>query len=157
MSDSPTPRTRRPRRLKAAGIAFTPVPTTRKRHDGWTPARQRDFLAALYACGVVATAARAVGMSGRTAYRLRARPGAVSFAAAWDRLIREAHGRAVDMVNTAALTESFVPRYYRGLLTGLVTANNRRMLFAALRASGRHLRPRDSQHLADFLSGKGHP
>jgi hypothetical protein len=26
---------------------FTPVPLVRSRHDGWTPARQRIFLAAL--------------------------------------------------------------------------------------------------------------
>ena len=160
MTDSPAPPKPRARRLKAAGVAFASVPTARKRHDGWTPQRQRDFLAALYACGVVATAAKAVGMSTRTAYRLRARPGAESFAAAWDHLLREASARAYAMVVEAALTDRFVPRHYRGLVTGFVTANNERMLFAVLRASGRAARrdpdPRASQHLQDFLSGKSH-
>src|SRR5688572_15871049 len=68
MTDSPTPPKPRARRLKAVGIAFVPVPSQRKRHDGWAPARQRDFLVALHATGVVATAARSVGMSGRSAY-----------------------------------------------------------------------------------------
>ncbi|MCW3847733.1 hypothetical protein OF829_10820 [Sphingomonas sp. LB-2] len=146
----------RPRRLKAAGVAFIPVPSTRKRHDGWTPQRQKTFLAALYACGSVATAAKAVGMSPRTAYRLRTRPGAESFAAAWDKLLREARARAFDMVVEAALTDSFVPRTYRGLFTGAVTANNRHMLLAALRAGGRRPGAPASQQDALFPSGKGH-
>lgn len=42
--------------------AFTPVPMTRSRHDGWTPERQRGFIAALAQSGIVARAARSVGM-----------------------------------------------------------------------------------------------
>lgn len=133
MTESPSPPRARRRRFKAAGITFTPVPTTRARHDGWTPARQRDFLAALYACGTVATAAEAVGMTGATAYRLRRRPGAESFAAAWDKLLREARCRAYDLAIEQAMTQSFVPRSYRGLFTGQKTANNKRMILAALR------------------------
>lgn len=134
MTDSPAPRTpRKRRRLKAAGIGFTPVPTARRRADGWTPERQQRFLAALYACGVVPTAATAVGMTGTTAYRLRRRPGAESFAAAWDRLLREARNRAMNLAIEQAMTPSFVPLTYRGLFVGKVTANNERMILAALR------------------------
>jgi hypothetical protein len=137
MTDSPTPRpARKPRRLKAAGVTFTPVPTTRNRPDGWTPQRQQHFLAALYACGVVATAARAAGMTAATAYRLRHRAGGESFAAAWDRLLRAARGRAFELALEQAMTERFVPRTYRGLFTGTATANNERMILAALRNSG---------------------
>ncbi len=63
--------------------AFTPVPL-RIRQDGWTPDRQRAFLAHLRLTGSVEAAARAVGMRRETAYRLRRRPGGESFAAAWD-------------------------------------------------------------------------
>ena len=136
MTASPTPPKPRARRLKAAGVAFVPVRTAIKRHDGWTPARQQGFLVALHATGVVATAAQAVGMSAQSAYRLRARPGAASFAAAWDKLLREARMRALDMVTEAALTDRYVPRTYRGLPHSYVTANNTRMLLAALRAHG---------------------
>ena len=61
---------------------FTPVPV-RARRDGWTVARQQGFVAALGRGCRVEDAARAVGMSGRTAYRLLDRPGAASFVKAW--------------------------------------------------------------------------
>jgi hypothetical protein len=134
MTESPLPRPRCPRRLKAAGVTFTPVPIERLCHNGWSPARQQRFLAALYACGIVATAAEAAGMSARSAYRLRARAGAESFAAAWDRLLREARTRAFDQAMESALGPGFVPRRYRGLFIGKATANNERMVLAALRA-----------------------
>jgi hypothetical protein len=160
MTESPSPRTRRPRRLKAAGVTFAPVPLRRLRHDGWSPERQQRFLAALYACGCVATAAEAIGMTARSAYRLRARPGAEAFAAAWDRLLREARGRAFDYAVEKALTQDFVPRRYRGLFTGQITANNHRMLLAALRVSGfpERMRARAAADVrtAPFPSGKGH-
>ena len=72
--------------------AFTPVPL-RARADGWTPVRQRGFMAALARCGCVDAAARHVGMARETAYRLRRRRGAQSFVAAWDAIMAEARDR----------------------------------------------------------------
>ena len=63
--------------------AFYPVPT-RGRHDGWTVQKQTDFLGYLAETGSVMGACEAVGMSRNSAYKLRARPNAESFAAAWD-------------------------------------------------------------------------
>ena len=63
--------------------AFYPVPI-RTRRDGWTVERQADFLGMLAETGSVVGACEAVGMSRKSAYRLRALPGAESFAAAWD-------------------------------------------------------------------------
>jgi hypothetical protein len=63
--------------------AFYPVPT-RTRRDGWTVERQADFLGMLAETGSVIGACEAVGISRKSAYQLRARPGAESFAAAWD-------------------------------------------------------------------------
>jgi hypothetical protein len=80
MSDSPDP-ARVPRAPTAPD--FTPV-SVRARKDGWTPDRQRRFVAELRRGRSVAQAARAVGMSRESAYRLRERPGAESFADAWD-------------------------------------------------------------------------
>ncbi len=62
---------------------FTPVPV-RARKDGWTAERQREFIRLLHVMRNIGKAAKAVGMSRRSAYRLRERPGAESFAAAWD-------------------------------------------------------------------------
>jgi hypothetical protein len=72
---------------------FTPVPLARTRHDGWTPERQRQYLIALAAMGTVDSAARAVGMSRISAYKLKDREGAESFAAEWDRAV--GFGRAM--------------------------------------------------------------
>ena len=65
---------------------FRPVPT-RSRRDGWTETRQCLFLAELYLTGTVSTAASRVGMSRMSAYRLRDRPDALSFARAWDHVL----------------------------------------------------------------------
>jgi hypothetical protein len=62
---------------------FEPVPA-RYRRDGWTPARQRAFILALWACRCVLEACRRVGMSGASAYKLYERPDAASFRRAWN-------------------------------------------------------------------------
>jgi hypothetical protein len=62
---------------------FYPVPV-RTRRDGWTVERQAEFVGMLAETGSVLGACEAVGMSRKSAYRLRALPGAESFAAAWD-------------------------------------------------------------------------
>lgn len=66
--------------------AFSPAPV-RERADGWTPARQVAFLAHLAITRSVSAAARKVGMARETAYRLRRRPEAASFASAWDAVL----------------------------------------------------------------------
>jgi hypothetical protein len=62
---------------------FTPVPV-RARRDGWTAERQRAFIRLLYEGLRPGRAAAEVGMSRQTAYALRERPDAASFAHAWD-------------------------------------------------------------------------
>jgi len=72
-----------PRRLVPA---FIPVPL-RYRSDGWTPGRQADFLGHLAETCSVSAAARHVGMTRESAYRLREKNGAASFAEAWDAIL----------------------------------------------------------------------
>lgn len=62
---------------------FTPAPT-RKKHSGWTAKRQRKFIDHLSLTGSVGEAAATAGVTSRSAYRLRNRAGAESFARAWD-------------------------------------------------------------------------
>jgi len=65
---------------------FHPVPL-RARCDGWSEGRQCVFLAQLYVSGSVSAAARAAGVTRASAYRLRARGDAESFAHAWDMVL----------------------------------------------------------------------
>lgn len=74
-----------------AGFDFTPVPLQRRRYDGWSPLVQKRFIHALSVMGSVGAACRAVGRGRVSAYRLREREGAESFADAWDAAI--AHGQ----------------------------------------------------------------
>ena len=73
-------------------IAFTPVPL-RRRADGWSPELQLRFIVALSQGLTPGEAARSVGKNRQNAYALRKRPGAESFAAAWDAVV--AHVRRV--------------------------------------------------------------
>ena len=68
---------------------FDPVPL-RHRRDGWTPDKQRRYVALLFKTGLAGAAARAVGMTPQSAKRLRLRPDAASFDAA----CAAAHGSA---------------------------------------------------------------
>jgi len=75
-----------PARAAAQVPSFVPVPV-RARRDGWTAERQLTFIAALAQTGSIGQAALAAGMSRESAYRLRRRKGAESFAAAWDSIL----------------------------------------------------------------------
>lgn len=135
MRDSPPPSPASDDRL-----AFTPVPLARVRHDGWTPARQRRFIEQLALIGLVSAAARACGMSGTSAYKLRERAGAESFAAAWDEALGAGRARADDTAIERAIHGEDRPVFYRGRQVGTRTVYNDRLLIAALR----RFRPRVS-------------
>ncbi|MGP1351745.1 MAG: hypothetical protein ACTS1Z_00340 [Parasphingopyxis sp.] len=62
----------------------------RARRDGWTPGRQAAFLGYLAETRCVKRAARKVGMSRESAYRLRRKAGAEGFCAAWDAIMGDA-------------------------------------------------------------------
>lgn len=61
------------------------VPVRRRpRTEGWTEEKQRRFIEVLADTGLVADAAKAVGMSRESAYRLRRAGHGAAFARAWD-------------------------------------------------------------------------
>lgn len=100
---------------------FVPV-FQRKRTDGWTPERQVRFLAELAITRSVSAAARKVGMARETAYRLRRRPGAESFAAAWEAALgRSAAKRKVtpQELGRRAIAGLLKPHIYGGAYTGV--------------------------------------
>jgi hypothetical protein len=78
--------------IPAGALDFAAVPV-KGRGDGWSPERQRAFVTAVAAGLGNSGAARAAGMSRQSAYRLRQRRGAESFAAAWDRALAYARSR----------------------------------------------------------------
>ena len=88
-------------------LAFTPVPL-RTRRDGWTPERQRRYVAALAFTGSGRLAAASVGMSVQSACHLRRRAGSASFTGACGRAwaIGKGRRRAAAKVARAAVTFS---------------------------------------------------
>lgn len=137
-------------------LAFTPI-ALRARRDGWTPERQVRFIAALAAIGVVATAARAVGKSGTSAYDLRERADATSFARAWDTALTMAGDRVFEQAMDRAINGVAVPRYYRGRQVATVRRPDYRM---ALKVLDRHLAqvtpaPGSTEAVAAPIDGEG--
>jgi hypothetical protein len=116
---------------------FTPVPLARQRHDGWTPERRAAFLSALAELGLVGAAARSVGMSRKSAFALRARAGAESFAAAWDAAVAEGCEQAIDHGVRLATQGELRPIFYRGRQVGEERRFNTRLMIAALIAAAR--------------------
>jgi Homeodomain-like domain len=104
-------------------LRFHPVPL-RTRHDGWTAELQFRFILLLARGYGPSEAARQLGKSRQTAYDLRKKPGAESFAAAWD--AAQAFAREARFAGSAlprgqfGLETVLVPRFYRGRLVGFV-------------------------------------
>ena len=126
---------------------FRPVPL-RARADGWTVVRQCEFLAQLYVTGSVAAAARAVGMTPKSAYRLRARLGAESFAHSWERVLtppgsgrfkapRTDHRKVTFEMLERWLDDGFVQAViFRGRMCGIRRKVDNPTLFRILRRTG---------------------
>jgi hypothetical protein len=113
-------------------LAFSPVPV-KPRRDGWTLERQIGFIHRLALIGCVSAAAQGVGKSRESAYRLRQRPGAESFAAAWDKA--QGWGRSVvlDLAIQRAIEGEVRPVYYRGRKIDDRVRYDNRLLIATLR------------------------
>lgn len=138
-------------------LLFTPHVPERATATGWTPDRQRCFIATLARTGVVSAAARSVGMTPRSAYQLRDRvrhrygnwvdtpmspedaaalgPGYIfSFAAAWDMALGEGLQGQIEAAAPVALEGEEVPIIRRGQIIGWQRKFNTRLAIAALGA-----------------------
>ena len=103
-------------------LRFAPV-AVRRQHNGWSPALQLRFIVALARGAGPDGAARSLGRTRQSVYQLRKRPGAESFAAAWDRALDFARRGACagrTRVPGGGIETVLVPRYYRGRLVGFV-------------------------------------
>ena len=121
----------------APDLDFTPVPRLRRRREGWSAERQRAFIAALALCGTVTMAARAVGSTARSAYRLLDAPGADDFARAWDAAVDLGYARVQAEALERALKGAFVPVYRRDKLVRVEHRRSDRLAIALLNGQDR--------------------
>jgi hypothetical protein len=125
--------------------SFEPVPV-RARRDGWTPERQYAFITALTG-GLTATrAAKLLGMSRKTAYELRAKPGGEGFARAWAAAVAGASARrkAARTANPAEPVRpgEWRPRLYQGRPIGWEHRPANESAIEATEAAGRRIERR---------------
>ena len=77
-------------------LDFAPVPHSSPRRNSIGPERQKKFIETLAASGIVTQAALAIGASTDALYKLRQKPGAEGFRAAWDEAIDRGVARLED-------------------------------------------------------------
>jgi hypothetical protein len=137
-----SPPARPPRRRQPRVPPFYPVPM-RTRSDGWTALRQANFLGMLAESGSVLEACEAVGMSRKSAYQLRARRGAESFAAAWDAALG-LPGRKVTVDDLRFLGEEGLVqlRFFRGRYRGSYQVPDLSALYRLVRNQAKGVRRR---------------
>ena len=111
---------------------FEPVPR-QYRHDGWTPERQRAFIAALAEAGSVKHAAERINMAWRGAYYLRCQPGADSFRAAWEAALDHGVQNLVGIAFERATEGVPIPIFYKGEQCGEKRWYNDRLLMFLLK------------------------
>ncbi len=116
-----------------------------QRHDGWTPARQAAFLRELAATHNVAAAARAVGMSRQSAYKLRARLHGTPFDKGWEAAFVTRFDVLAETALERALNGVEVPHYYNGELIGTSRRFDERLTLALLAMRKDFIRPPEAK------------
>lgn len=93
-------------------LGFAPYIHKAPRGNSITPDRQRAFIAALAASGIVTQAARVIGASLEALYKIRNAPGAEGFAAAWEEAVDRGMARLEDCALERAIEgeERFIIR-----------------------------------------------
>ncbi|EJL30205.1 hypothetical protein [Novosphingobium sp. AP12] len=111
-------------------LGFAPYLHAMPRRNSITPERQRAFIAALAATGIVTQAARSIGASLEALYNLRHRKGAEGFSAAWDMAIDRGMMRLEDCALERAIQGEERPVVSLGqVVTTYVRHDTRLMLF----------------------------
>ena len=127
-------------------LDFTPV-ELRYRPDGWTPAKQREFVEALADTGVIRTAAERVGMNERSVSRLRRRADARTFDIACTGAQRIGARRLVSIAYERAIEGTIKRHFFHGELKAEERVYDNRLLIALLNKLPDH-------HPADDRSGE---
>ena len=105
-------------------LSFAPDLHKRPRRNAITPDRQRAFISALAATGIVTQAARGIGASLEALYKIRSRPGAEGFSAAWEAAIDRGILRLEDCAVELALRGEELPIASGGKLLGTYRKHN---------------------------------
>lgn len=125
-------------RKRAPATEITVLPVVR--HDGWTPERQAGFLRALAETHSVSAAARMVGMTRQSAYKLRARLQGQPFDLAWDAAFQSSFDALAEAAMDRALNGVEVPHYHKGELIGTSRRFDERLTVALLGMRNNFLR-----------------
>jgi hypothetical protein len=105
-------------------LGFAPYLHKAPRRNSITPDRQREFIAALAATGIVTQAARHIGASLEALYRLRHQPGAEGFSNAWEKAIDRGIARLEDCALELAIRGEELPIVSAGKLLGTYRKHN---------------------------------
>ncbi|GAB5349314.1 hypothetical protein [Alteriqipengyuania sp. 357] len=132
-------------------LAFAPYLHTHPRSNSITPERQRRFIATLAATGIVTQAARSIGKSMEALYKLRSKPGAEGFAAAWDAALERGMQRLEDCALERALQGTPTPIVSGGKLLGTWDKPDNNLLRFLLQ----HRLP--ARYASDSHVAPGHP
>ncbi len=119
-------------------LSFSPYLHKQPRRNSITPDRQRAFIAALAATGIVTQAARSIGASLEALYKLRQQPGAQGFAAAWEAAIDRGIARLEDCALERALLGEERPVVSAGRLVTTYRRYDTQLLLFLLRERRRH-------------------
>lgn len=131
--------------------AFTPWRPARRRAGGWSPDVQREFIRQLARLGAVGAAARACGKSAQSAYALRGKDGAESFAVAWAEALIRGREEARDTAISRALHGEVVPQFRNGRFVRYRIRHNDKLLLGALWSGRRDLgRGRETALFAEW-------
>ena len=136
---------------RAQSTALVPV-----RHDGWTSPKQANFLRVLAATGNVALAAREVGMTRQSAYKLRARLKNEPFDHAWEAAFGTGYDRLAEAALARAINGTEVPHYHQGELVGTHRRYDERLALGLLALRpGASRRPKLPRVALDYVGDLG--
>jgi DNA-binding transcriptional regulator YdaS (Cro superfamily) len=128
---------------------FDPIPL-RYRHDGLTPAKQREYVEALADTGVAREAAARIGVSEQAVSRARRRADARSFNLACEAAVRFAARRVRSIAFERAIEGTIRRHYYHGELKSEERVYDNRLLVYLLGKLDRQLEPPpESEAVAD--------
>lgn len=134
MTRAQTPRSPRSAALKLRAVPATPADTAAKptRHDSWPLDTQAAFLRALSATHSVSEAARSVGKSRQSAYRLRSRLKGQPFDLAWEVAFHHSYDVLAHTALERALNGVEVPVFFQGEQVGSYRRFDERLTVALL-------------------------
>ena len=105
-------------------LQFAPYIHKAPRRNSITPDRQRAFISALAATGIVTQAAREIGASLEALYMLRRKAGAEGFAEAWDKAVDLGVARLEDCALQLAIEGEETPIVSGGQMLGTWRKHN---------------------------------